>query len=411
VPETKPPMFTKKIEPCRAFEGESGKFMCTFTGYPEPHVTWFRENFPIKDSQDFQINTTDTSSTLVIREVYIEDSGVFSVKAENRGGTAKSSANLVVEERKEQVRGAIPPSFVKTIQDATAKVGQLVRLDAIIAGSKPFDVYWLKNGKKIAQDITHKQVEEEDQYTLLILEAAAEDVGSYECVAINKVGEARCQASIQVLAAPVPKSKSTPKKTDKKNKAPECIEPLKDSTVRESQPATFRCRFSGAPAPEVKWFRGEIIVKQSRYFRMSVENDVYTLRISEAFPEDEGLYKCVATNSAGTASTSANLKVVVPDVTEVPPSVSPLADLTVPEGTPARFVTTVTGTPTPKITWSREGAIIKASRDFQMFQDGGSCSLVIRQTYPEDQGVYTCRATNASGQAETSARLTIESKR
>lgn len=41
-------------------------------------------------------------------------------------------------------------------------------------------------------------MEEEDQYTLLVLEAAPEDVGSYECVAINKAGEARCQASIQV---------------------------------------------------------------------------------------------------------------------------------------------------------------------------------------------------------------------
>lgn len=43
---------------------------------------------------------------------------------------------------------------------------------------------------------------------------------------------------------------------------------------------------------------------------MSVENDTYTLRISEAFPEDEGEYKCVATNSAGTASTTAHLTVV-----------------------------------------------------------------------------------------------------
>ncbi|GIY11090.1 titin, partial [Caerostris extrusa] len=326
VPETKPPMFTKKIEPCRAFEGES------------------------------------------------EDSGVFSVKAENRGGSAKSSANLVVEERKEAVRGTIPPSFVRTIQDTTAKIGQLVRLDAVIAGSKPLDVYWLKNGKKVVQDITHKTLEEEDKYTLMILEATGDDGGSYECVAINKVGEARCQASVQVQAAASPKAKAaTPKKTDKNIKAPECVEPLKDATVKESQPAVFRCRFSGTPAPQVKWFRGEILVKQSRYFRMSVENDVYTLRISEAFPEDEGQYKCVATNSAGTASTSANLKVVVPEVTEVPPSLSPLADLTVPEGSPARFVTTVTGTPTPKITWYREGTVIKASHDFQVH----SFSLVI----------------------------------
>lgn len=56
----------------------------------------------------------------------------------------------------------------------------------------------------------------------------------------------------------------------------------------------------------------------------------------------------------------------VPEITEVPPAVSPLADLIVPEGTPARFVTTVTGTPTPKITWYREGNVVKASRDFQV---------------------------------------------
>lgn len=68
----------------------------------------------------------------------------------------------------------------------------------MIAGSKPLDVYWLKNGKKIVQDITHKTIEEEDQHTLMILEATQEDVGTYECVAINKVGEARCQANIQV---------------------------------------------------------------------------------------------------------------------------------------------------------------------------------------------------------------------
>lgn len=56
----------------------------------------------------------------------------------------------------------------------------------------------MQNGKKIVQDITHKTVEEGDQYTLLILEAAPEDAGNYECVAINKIGEARCQATIQV---------------------------------------------------------------------------------------------------------------------------------------------------------------------------------------------------------------------
>lgn len=42
---------------------------------------------------------------------------------------------------------------------------------------------------------------------------------------------------------------------------------------------------------------------------MLKDNDVYTLKISEAFPEDEGLYKCVASNSVGSVTLSAQLKV------------------------------------------------------------------------------------------------------
>jgi hypothetical protein len=44
-----------------------------------------------------KIITTENTSTLVIAEVFMEDSGIFSVKAENSGGSAKCSANLIVE--------------------------------------------------------------------------------------------------------------------------------------------------------------------------------------------------------------------------------------------------------------------------------------------------------------------------
>jgi len=75
----------------------------------------------------------------------MEDSGVFAVIAENRGGRAKCSANLVVEEKRRVGRGGvIPPSFLSTAQDTTVKSGSLARFDAKIAGTKPLDVYWLK---------------------------------------------------------------------------------------------------------------------------------------------------------------------------------------------------------------------------------------------------------------------------
>jgi hypothetical protein len=52
------------------------------------------------------------------------------------------------------------------------------------------------------------------------------------------------------------------------------------------------------------------VIKPSKYFQMQKEGDVYTLRISEAFPEDEGVYKCIASNPAGDVTLSAELRVL-----------------------------------------------------------------------------------------------------
>lgn len=43
---------------------------------------------------------------------------------------------------------------------------------------------------------------------------------------------------------------------------------------------------------------------------MQKDGDLCTLKITEAFPEDEGVYKCIAKNPAGDVTTSANLRVL-----------------------------------------------------------------------------------------------------
>jgi len=56
--------------------------------------------------------------------------------------------------------------------------------------------------------------------------------------------------------------------------------------------------------------KADKVIKPSKYFQMSKNSaGEYTLRISEAFPEDEGPYKCEVSNPAGSVSTSANLRV------------------------------------------------------------------------------------------------------
>ncbi|KAK9882445.1 hypothetical protein WA026_021476 [Henosepilachna vigintioctopunctata] len=405
-----PPHFTKKIKPCRTFENDSAKFEVEFDGDPLPKITWYREDFPITSSPDLKIYTFSTKSILQIRQVFLEDSGVFSVVAENRGGTAKCSANLVVQERRRAGRtGPIPPSFVTTIQSITAPTGQLVRFDARINGTKPIDVYWLKNGKKIIPDIKYKTLEEDEIYTLLILEVTPEDSGKIECVAINTSGEARCEAECLVHTPSSP-SKSAKPSTPGAEKVPTVLEPLKDQTIREGQSAAFRCKISGKPLPTIKWQKGDKDIKPSKYFQMMKEGDICILKISEAFPEDEGSYTCLATNPAGTVKTQANLKVLAPETQEVPPSLTPMKDVIVSEGSPAQFKSKVSGKPKPTIQWLRDGFLIPASPDFQMIHEGNNVVLLISTTYEEDSGTFTCRATSSAGQVEQSAKLIVKKR-
>ena len=74
----------------------------------------------------------------------MEDSGIFAAIAENRGGGAKCSANLVVEERKQGRAGLVPPSFLTTIEDSSVKAGQLVRFDAKVMNATQVErLVWL----------------------------------------------------------------------------------------------------------------------------------------------------------------------------------------------------------------------------------------------------------------------------
>ncbi|KAG7174092.1 Titin-like 20 [Homarus americanus] len=403
----KPPFFTKKIQPCRSYEREPARFQVEFDGEPNPTVQWYREDFLITSSPDFQIHTFGDKSILIIREVFMEDSGVFACVAENRGGRAKCSANLVVAERKMSRGGVVPPSFSQTIQDIQGSPGHLVRLEAKIHGTPPIDTYWLKNGRKLVQGMHYKMMLEDDMYTLLITEAVPEDSASYECVAINKAGEARCQATVEVVG---PRPAQTPTTPGGAPQAPTIVQKLKSQSVQEGQGASFECVITSSPKPKIQWLKGKQPIKQSKYFTMTTDGDRYCLRISEAFPEDEGTYYFVATNPSGKCTVEAKLQVVQPQQAEVAPSVAPLEPVTVSERSGVRFNTVVVGSPMPSVQWYREGALIPNSRDFEMFMEGNTAVLDIKETYPEDTGTFTCRATNSAGQAETSAMLTVKSK-
>ncbi len=61
--------------------------------------------------------------------------------------------------------------------------------------------------------------------------------------------------------------------------------------------------------PVIQWYYENQVIKPSKYFLMHSEKGMNTLQIAGAFPEDEGVYKCVARNPAGEVTCIAHLKV------------------------------------------------------------------------------------------------------
>ncbi|KAL1771633.1 myopalladin isoform X1 [Sigmodon hispidus] len=98
------PVFTKMLQNLSASEGQLVVFECRVKGAPSPKVEWYREGTLIEDSPDFRILQKKPRSmaepeeicTLVIAEVFPEDSGCFTCTASNKYGTVSSIARLDV---------------------------------------------------------------------------------------------------------------------------------------------------------------------------------------------------------------------------------------------------------------------------------------------------------------------------
>ena len=91
------PEFLDRLTTREVKEGESVRFTIRVMGKPAPEVTWYREGSQIISSPDFEIIKDGETSSLYIPEVFYEDSGKFSVKAENPGGVNTCTAELIVE--------------------------------------------------------------------------------------------------------------------------------------------------------------------------------------------------------------------------------------------------------------------------------------------------------------------------
>lgn len=89
--------FVQGLKNTNVIEGESVTLECQISGQPAPIIMWFREDYKIESSIDFQITYESGFARLVIREAFAEDSGRFTCTATNEAGTVSTSCYLLVQ--------------------------------------------------------------------------------------------------------------------------------------------------------------------------------------------------------------------------------------------------------------------------------------------------------------------------
>lgn len=145
---------------------------------------------------------------------------------------------------------------------------------------------------------------------------------------------------------------------------------------------------------------------------MTRDGDVCTLQVTGVTQKMTGIYKCVATNTAGTAECPA--QVTVTEKMEPPKLTIKPKNKDVKEPTKASFGATATGKPLPDLTWYKgeeplepqDRVTITTTDD----KSGRSTSLVFEPTTVDDTCELTVVAKNPAGEDSAKAKLTVQSK-
>ena len=294
-----------------------------------------------------------TGSTLTITDAQDSDEGTYTVVVSNSVGQITSlGATLALTH---------PPVIVTQPASRTNNLGTTATFTVSVNGATPFTYQWEKNGTNIA-GATNR--------TLILGSVSSADAASYRVAITNSDG--------YIISAPATLTVIVPPAIT--------VQPV-GLTNNAGTTASFSATASGT-SPAYQWYK----VTASATNALSDTNNISgslgnVLTISNVLGADGAYYYLVASNQAGTATSSnAILAVIDPIITNEPVS------LTVNLGSPATFSVGAYGT-APQYQWYKNGTNIGGAN---------AATYTIAAATDLDQASYTVVVTNIYG-AVTSA--------
>ncbi|XP_037653920.1 hemicentin-2 [Choloepus didactylus] len=342
---------------------------CNTTGKPPPTVTWERDNQLVGDEPGLRLQNGGQS--LHVERAQAAHAGRYSCVAENAAGRAKRGFELSV---------LVPPELtgdLDPLTNVTAALHGALSLLCEATGLPPPMVRWFRGEEPISpRENTYLLA---GGWMLKMTQVQEQDRGLYSCLASNEAGEVRRNFSVEVLVPPRIENE-------------DLEEVMK---VPEGQTAHLTCNATGHPQPRVTWFKDGQPLAGGDVHHISPDGAL--LRVLQANLSSAGRYSCIAANAVGERTKHVQLSVlVVPTILGVTED-SADEEVTVTINNPISLICEALAFPSPTITWMKDGAPFKASRNIQLLP--GTQGLQILNAQEEDAGQYTCVVTNELGEA------------
>ncbi|XP_071203789.1 basement membrane-specific heparan sulfate proteoglycan core protein-like isoform X4 [Salvelinus alpinus] len=349
--------------PVQVRMGEPINLECQASGEPRPSVTWHR----LDSARNTMLSSPVPMESNAVMQVLVarpEDSGTYVCTARNDEGTTETRVEVIVEGA-----GQVPVTPRASVPDPLMVVveGQSTTLRCDARGFPVPKITWSKLRAPLPW--RHKVVDN----TLILPSVGRADSGEYICNATNNMGTTEVTIMLDVETPPYATS------------LPD------DVAVRVGEVIRLQCLAHGTPPLLLQWTK----LNGSLSTRADVQGG--DLQINLAIPEDAGTYKCVATNKVGTSEAHAKVTVRSPLAVRVSPQVEVKA-----RGSAVEFTCSAAGGLGTTMEWLKEGGALPPNHHIK---DG---VLRIENLEQRNEGIYICRATSVHGQAQDSAKLTIQ---
>lgn len=371
----------------------------------------FREISERKQQKAFESEESPTKS------VYCEKTGIKTSEQEK-------DSNLKVfkipeskmEQPMESVVSSCQPFFIKEISPVKVKMGEMTEFTCQFHGEPLPTVSWLKDGHSLVHNPDYDISNKANSSQLTIFYPARDHEGSYDCIITNKHGKSICSATLEIFDKKVSKKSGNTKKVlvavdlDKDENKTEALIEKEIMTHVDSGMAMLQ-----VPKAEVHrhQYSDDSLSCPPVEIRVTAATPVPMAQEEESYQDEPQIFagksSDVSVDERSSQAVRHTFTFSFDAVGEAPFIVSEMKDISCCEGNTAVLECTISGEPTPKVTWCYGNtSLIIASEKYTVEVADKVYRLYINSFTHSDAGQYKCVAGNKLGEVTSICNVSIQ---